>query len=107
MKTTWLQAIKDGFFTSWPGLTYALVTKFLPKTSEETAVGHLHCRRQGIKSTRVPVVERLNTVEMMEPELPGQRELPKNCQQRVGVHLVAKCKLIIELNRTISINQTG
>ena len=107
VKKTWLQAIKDGFFTTWPGLTYELVAKFLPEYSEETAAGHLHRRRQGIRSTRVPVVERLNTVEMMEPELPGQGTLKQNREQRVGVHLVAHDELIIELNGTISTDQTG
>ena len=107
MKKTWLQAIKDGFFTTWPGLTYELVSRFLPENSEETAAGHLHRRQQGIGSTRVPLVERLNTVEMMEPELPGQGALKQNRQQRVGVHLVAHDELIIELNGTISTNQTG
>ena len=51
-----LQAIKDGFFTTWSGLTYGLVSKYLPENSEETAAGHLHRQRQGIRSTRVPVV---------------------------------------------------
>ena len=77
VKKTWLQAIKDGFFTSWPGLTYVLVSKYLPETSEETTIGHLRRQQQGIRSTRVPVVER-NTVEMMEPELPGQGKLHHN-----------------------------
>ena len=107
VKKTCLQAIKDGFVTSWPGLTYALVPKFLPETSEETTAGHLHRQRQGIQSTRVPVVERLNTVAMMEPELPGQGQLHHNRQQRVGVHLVANDELIIKLNGTISTDQTG
>ena len=102
-----MQAIKEGFFTSWPGLTFALVSKFLPETSEETVAGHLHRRRQGIQSTRVPVVERVNTIEMMEPELPGQGKLHHNRQQRVGVHLVANDELIIKLNGTISTDQTG
>ena len=60
---------------TWPGLTYNLVAKFLAETSEETAAGHLHRQQQGVNSTRVPVVERLNIVEMMEPELPGQGSL--------------------------------
>ena len=106
MKKTWLQAIKDRFFTSWPGSTYTLVSKFLLETSEETAARHLHRQQQSIRSTRVPVVNR-NTVEMMEPELPGQGKLHHNRQQRVEVHLVANGKLIIELNGTISTNQTG
>ena len=81
MKKTWLQAIKDRFFTTWSGLTYKLVSKFLAENSEETAAGNLQCRRKRIGSTRVPGVERLNTVEMMEPELPGQGKLKQNCQQ--------------------------
>ena len=106
VKKTWLQAIKDGFFTSWPGLTYALVSKFIPETSEETAAGHLHRRQQGIQSTRVPVVKR-NTVQIMKPELPGQGKLHHNRQQQVGIHLEANDELIIKLNGTISTNQTG
>ena len=102
-----MQAIKNGFFTSWPGLTFTLVSKFLPETNEETAAGHLHQRRQGIQSTRVPVVEKMNTIEMLEPELPGQGQLHHNRQQRVRVHLVANDELIIELNGTISTDQTG
>ena len=39
VKKTWLQAIKDGFFTCWLGLTFALVSKFLPEMSEESAAG--------------------------------------------------------------------
>ena len=52
VKKAWLQAIRDGFFTTWPVLTYELEATFLPETSEETAAGHLHRRRQGIASTR-------------------------------------------------------
>ena len=103
----WLQAIKDGYFTTWPGLTYEkLVSKFLLKTSKETAAGHLHHQGEGIGSTRMAVVERLNTVKMMEPELPGQGKLHHNRQQRVQVQLVANDELIIKLNGTISTDQT-
>ena len=80
VKKTWLQAIKDRFSTSWLGLTYALVSKFLLETSEETATGDIYRQRPGIKSTRVPVVER-NTLEKMEIELPGQGKLHHNRQQ--------------------------
>ena len=75
MKKTWLQAIKYRFFTTWPGLTYELVSKFLPENSEETEAEHLNRQRQDIGSTRVPVVKLLNTVEIMDLELPGQESL--------------------------------
>ena len=42
VKKTLLQAIKEGFFTTWQGLTYKLVLKFLPADKEEIAAGHLH-----------------------------------------------------------------
>ena len=38
------------------------------------------------------MVETLNTVEMMEPDLPGQGTLRQNSQQRVRAHLVAHNK---------------
>ena len=74
--------------------------------SKKPTAGHLHRQRQGIQSTRVLVDER-NTVQMMKPELPGQGKLQHNRQQQVGVYLVANDELIIELNGTISTNQTG
>ena len=44
---------------------------------------------------------------MMNPELQGKGKFHYNQQQRVGVHLVENVELIIELNETISTNQTG
>ena len=40
VKSTWIQAIQAGFFTTWPGLTPALVDKHLNK-SPATIKGHL------------------------------------------------------------------
>jgi hypothetical protein len=39
-KNTWLKAIKQGFFQSWPGLTYAAVSKHFP-TSMDMHNGHM------------------------------------------------------------------
>ena len=44
---------------------------------------------------------------MMESELPEQTKLHHNRQQQVGVHLVANNELIIKLNGTIFMDQTG
>ena len=49
-KPTWIQAINQGYYTSWPGLTASRVRKYLPE-SEETALGHLKQTKQGIRST--------------------------------------------------------
>jgi hypothetical protein len=51
VKKTWLAAIKAGGYATWPGLTYEIVSKHLTNT-EETAMGHLHKRRQNIRSTK-------------------------------------------------------
>eukprot|EP00804_Cyclotella_cryptica_P004192 CCRYP_014550-RA/>CCRYP_014550-RA protein AED:0.42 eAED:0.42 QI:0/-1/0/1/-1/1/1/0/283 len=50
VKSTWLQAIKRGFYNSWPGLTYTLVAKYCP-TADATIQGHMAQPRQHIRST--------------------------------------------------------
>jgi hypothetical protein len=52
--STWLQAIEDGHFTSWPGLTTDFVRKHLPM-SPATVKGHLHQQRQNVRSTKVVI----------------------------------------------------
>ena len=42
-----LEAIKQGYLKTWPGLTEKLIKKHLDK-SRNTAMGHLHIRRQGL-----------------------------------------------------------
>ena len=103
VKKTWLAAIKAGEYATWPGLTYELVSKHLQNT-EETAMGHLHKRRQNIRSTKPqPTPVPNNTTADLEPELQGQFFLNKDRTQRVGVHLVG----MEELNGMISTDQTG
>jgi hypothetical protein len=57
---TWTQAIDAGFFTTWPGLTSALVHKYLPK-SVATAKGHPRQDRKNVQFTKTatnqPVTE--------------------------------------------------
>ena len=73
--------------------------KYLPENSEETAAVQLHRRRQGIQSTKT------NT-ELSEPELPGQGEIMKNREQRVGICIVSRDDIILDLNGMISTDQT-
>ena len=49
--STWIQAIEQNFFTTWPALTAANVRKHLPK-SLATAQGHLDQSRKNANSTR-------------------------------------------------------
>ena len=55
---TWIKAIQNGNFTSWPGLTAKAVAKHLPK-SIATSKGHLDQKLNNIRST-----------QPKEPELP-------------------------------------
>ena len=51
VKVTWMEAIKQGNYMGWPGLSSPLVHKHL-RPSEHTANGHLHLTRQGVRSTQ-------------------------------------------------------
>jgi hypothetical protein len=52
VKSTWITAIKNGNFTSWPGLTEHAVEKHLSK-SISTTKGHLNQQRQNARTTKV------------------------------------------------------
>ena len=48
---TWLHAIHNGLFATWPGLSVSIFKKHLPK-SQITAIGHLDQQRKDTKSTK-------------------------------------------------------
>jgi hypothetical protein len=52
VKSTWIAAIKRGYFTTWPELTTAAVDKHYPQTTA-TAKGHLDQSRQNTRSTKI------------------------------------------------------
>jgi hypothetical protein len=52
VKSTWISAIKNGNFTSWPVLTEQAVEKHLSK-STSTTKGHLNQQRQNARTTKV------------------------------------------------------
>ena len=51
MKATWKQAIENGQFATWLGLTVEAVGKYLPPYSLATDKGHMSRQRIGIRST--------------------------------------------------------
>ena len=55
VKHTWQQAIQQGFFLSWVGLTYQLVAKHL-HNQIATSQGHMVQEKQGLQSTTKPVL---------------------------------------------------
>ncbi len=51
IKDSWVKAIKNGHYVSWPGLTAKAVGKHFPE-SAETQKGHMKKQRQNVRSTK-------------------------------------------------------
>jgi hypothetical protein len=64
VKSTWITAIKNGHFTSWPGLTEHAVEKHLSKSTSTTKV-HLNQQIQDARTTKI----KDPNVIMIEPDL--------------------------------------
>ncbi len=82
---TWTQAIDAGFFTTWPGLTSALVRKHLPK-SVATAKGHLRQDRkkppihqESYKPTRHQITSYDDIGSLYRAQCPNPLRLHKGC----------------------------
>jgi hypothetical protein len=60
VKSTWIKAIKNGNFSSWPGLNEQNVEKFLSK-STSTAKGHLNQQRQNSRTTKIKDAELIDS----------------------------------------------
>ena len=58
---TFIEAVRAGNYSTWPGLTVNMVHRHFPD-SIETSKGHLKGQRQGIRSTKQKALEKL--VEM-------------------------------------------
>ena len=52
VKSTWLKAIRNGNYATWPLINVKNVAKHFPE-SEETQYGHMRSQRQGVRSTKV------------------------------------------------------
>jgi hypothetical protein len=59
VKSTWITAIKNGIFSSWPGLNEHSVEKYLSK-SISTAKGHLNQQRQNARTTKIKEAQLLD-----------------------------------------------
>ena len=85
---TYTAAIKEGWLSSFPGLSVEAVNKNLPKYVQ-TVMRHLHMILKGIRPTpgkkTVEIIKLMN--EVMEPDYDETilHELPLNRKQKVGV----------------------
>jgi len=69
--STWCNAIRQGYFSTWPGLTAAKVTQYIKQNPEATVKGHLTRERKNMRSTRSPnLLSMSNQIsEMQKPEI--------------------------------------
>jgi hypothetical protein len=61
-KSALLQAVKEGHLITWPGLTEDAIHKHL-KLTPATAMGHMHQRRQNIRSTSKTQIKNVPTTD--------------------------------------------
>jgi hypothetical protein len=73
VKSTWLKAIKNGFFQSWPGLTSQAVTKHFPQ-SEATTKGHMDQTRKNVRTTQT----RANQPKVQREQEDEPKQEPNN-----------------------------
>ena len=95
--STWIQAIDNGNFATWPGLTSDLVRKHLPKAIA-TVKGHLNQHRKNVRSTKQHTPE-LNTSQHDCDMFPPQLQPNKRTH-----HIYAS---VIDLTTQISTDLTG
>jgi hypothetical protein len=64
---TWLKAIQNGHFATWPSITVENVRKYLPK-SDATSKGHMNQIRQNIRSTQPAVEQPAPETDMVQED---------------------------------------
>ena len=76
VKSTWLSAIKSGYFHSWPGLTYATAARYCPD-SDATIKGHMAQARQHTRSTQPRQIRQQNLApDHDQQDLALDRDVP-------------------------------
>lgn len=102
---TLIQAIKNGYLTTFPGLTVQAVQKYLPK-SIIYYMSHIHKIRKNTRSTRKETIEDLMTTpDANFDALPPPRQIKKRLHQ-VGVQAI-NIDDFATLTGVISTDQTG
>jgi hypothetical protein len=64
---TWLKAMQNVQFATWPSITVENVRTYLPK-SDATAKGHMNQIRQNIRSTQPAVLEPTPESDMVQED---------------------------------------
>ena len=90
--STWLKAIKNGNFNTWPGLTYNNAAKYFPQ-SIETTKGHMVQSSQGVRSTkRMDKKVHNNQMEKLQQQSNTEDSIPNQRTQEIHIwdHPISK-----------------
>jgi hypothetical protein len=102
-KETFIRAVCNGNYATWPKLTVQLIHKYMPDL-DETAKGHLKGQRQEIQSTEQKAFEKLIEVEEARIKIKGDsslfRPLPPTKLNDIFVR-------VEDLNEEFHTNQTS
>jgi hypothetical protein len=103
VKETFIKAIRNGNYATWPKLTVTLINKHMPD-SNETSKGHLKGQRQGIHSTKnkafTALIEAAEKRIMIKGEKAQIQPLPPT-------KLNDMFTTIVDLTEEIHTDQTG
>jgi hypothetical protein len=102
-KETFIGAVWNGNYATWPKLTVQLIHKYMPDL-DETAKWHLKGQRQGVRSTKQKAFKTKVKVEEVRIKIKGESSplcpLPPTKLNDIFVH-------VEDLNEEIHTNQTG
>jgi len=102
-KEPFLRAIGKGNYSTWPGLTYEMMSKHCPE-SVESKKGHMKGPRQGIKSTKVNPLENI-ALDGTRTKIEGEDSEPPAYEPPVKHKDVYF--YVWDLSETIYSNDTG
>jgi hypothetical protein len=102
-KETFIKAVRNGNYATWPKLTVRLIHKYMPDL-DETAKWHLKGQRQGVRLTKQKAFKKMIEVEEARIKNKGESSsfcpLPPIKLNDIFVH-------VEDLNEEIHTNQTG
>lgn len=102
-KDTFIRAVRNGNYATWPTLTVNLIHRHMPD-SDETAKGHLKGRRKGIRSTKQNIFADLIEAEDVKIKIEGESS---PFQPLPPTKLNDMFTTIVDLAEEIHTDQTG
>jgi hypothetical protein len=97
-KDTWIKAIKNGHYKTWPGLTVDAVSKYFPE-SIETPKGHLKKQRQNVRSTKQLLVEETSEDEELTRAVAKQNIMIKMVNASETIYTDQSGKLPVQSSK--------